>query len=128
MALRGATRAKGRRIMRKHVIETAAFEVATQVRAVEDAIEEALAEIAELQGRMIRARATFGIATGTGHAAFEHLVDTTRNLVQARGDMAHCHMTLKETTQFVPGLRAVGFGDMQECPPQHGRADLRVVA
>ncbi len=44
--------------MRKQLIESAAFEVATQVRAVEDAIEAALAEIAELQGRMIRARAT----------------------------------------------------------------------
>jgi len=114
--------------MRKQLIESAAFEVATQVRAVEDAIEGALAEIAELQGRMIRARATFGIATATGHEAFEQLAVTTHNLVKARGEMAHCHMTLKETTQFVPGLRTVGFGDMQECPPQHGRADLRVVA
>ena len=61
--------------MRKQMIESAAFEVATQVRAVEDAIEEALAEIAELQGRMIRARATFGIATATGHEAFEQLAD-----------------------------------------------------
>ena len=30
--------------------------------------------------------------------------------------------------QFVPGLRTVGFGDMQECPPAAGVADLRVVA
>ena len=43
MALRGVTRAKGRKIMRKQLIESAALEVATQVRAVEDAIEEALA-------------------------------------------------------------------------------------
>ena len=113
--------------MRREMIESAAYEVATQVRAVEDAIEEALAEIAELQGRMIRARATCGVATSTGHNALEQLVDTTRSLVQARGEMAHCHITLKETTQLVPGLRTVGFGDMQECPPQ-GRADLRVVA
>jgi hypothetical protein len=128
VALRGVTRAKGRMTMRKQLIETAAFDVATQVRAVEDAIEEALAEIAELQGRMVRARATCGIATATGHTAFEQLVETTRRLVQARGEMANCHMVLKETTQLVPGLRTVGFGDAQECPPQHGRADLRVVA
>jgi hypothetical protein len=37
-------------------------------------------------------------------------------------------MTLKETTQLVPGLRTVGFGDAQECPPKQARADLRVVA
>jgi hypothetical protein len=115
--------------MRKQLIESAAFEVATQVRAAEDAIEGALSELAELQGRMIRARATLGIATATGHSAFEQLAETTRRLVQARGQMAGCHAALKETTQLVPGLRTVGFGDMQECPPKPtGRADLRVVA
>ena len=114
--------------MRKQMIESAALDVATQVRAVEDAIESALAEIAELQGRMVRARATMGVATATGHEAFEQLAVATLNLVKARGDVAKCHMTLKDTTRFIPGLRAVGFGDMQECPPQQAHADLRVVA
>ena len=114
--------------MRKQLIETAAYEVATQVRAVEDAIEAALAELAELQGRMVRARATMGVSTATGHEAFEQLAVTMNSLVKARGGMAHCHVTLKETTQLVPGLRTVGFGDAQECPPQQARADLRVVA
>jgi hypothetical protein len=114
--------------MRKQMIESTAFEVATQVRAVEDAIETALAEIAELQGRMIRARAAAGIATATGHEAFEHLAHAVQNLVSARGGMAHCHGTLKETKQFIPGLRTVSFGDADECPPQQARADLRVVA
>ena len=114
--------------MRKQMIETAAFEVATQVRTVEDAIEAALAEIAELQGRMVRARATFGIATATGHEAFEQLAIATHSLVKARGGMANCHMSMKETTQHVPGLRTVSFGDAEECPPQKGHADLRIVA
>ena len=114
--------------MRKQMIESAAFDVATQVRAVEDAIEAALAEIADLQGRMIRARATMGVATATGHEAFEQLAVTLHSLVKARGGMANCHATLKETTRFIPGLRTVGFGDMQECPPQAVQADLRIVA
>lgn len=114
--------------MRKQMIETAAYEVATQVRAVEDAIEGALAELAELQGRMIRARATMGVATATGHEAFEQLAVAMQSLVKARGGMANCHISLKETKQFVPGLRTVAFGDAEECPPQTGRADLRVVA
>lgn len=114
--------------MRKEMIESAAFEVATQVRAVEDAIESALEELAELQGRMVRARATFGIATATGHEAFEQLAVAMQSLVKARGGMANCHMSMKETTQFIPGLRTVGFGDMQECPPAQARADLRIVA
>jgi hypothetical protein len=114
--------------MRKQMIESAAFEVATQVRAVEDAIESALAEIAELQGRMIRARATAGIATATGHEAFEQMAVALQSLVKARGGMANCHLSLKQTTQLVPGLRTVAFGDAQECPPQQARTDLRIVA
>ena len=110
------------------LIETAAFEVATQVRAVEDMIENALAEIAELQGRMVRARAAAGVATATGHEAFEQLADALQGLVTARGGMANCHGALVEAKQFVPGLRTVGFGDAQECPPQTALADLRVVA
>jgi DNA-binding FrmR family transcriptional regulator len=43
--------------MRKQMIENAAYEVATQVRAVEDSIDAALTEIAELQARMMRANA-----------------------------------------------------------------------
>lgn len=113
--------------MRKQLIENAAFDVATQVREVEDAIEHALAEIAELQGRMIRARAVAGVATSTGHEAMEHLAATTMALVSARGGMANCHGILKETTNFVPGLRTVSFG-AEECPPTKGAAPLRVVA
>jgi hypothetical protein len=52
--------------MRKQMIQQSAHEVATQVRAVEDSIEAALIELAELQGRMIRARAVAGIGIGTG--------------------------------------------------------------
>ena len=49
--------------MRKQVIEHAAHEVATQIRTVEDCIEDALVEIADLQFKMLRARAAAGIAT-----------------------------------------------------------------
>lgn len=115
--------------MRKQMIENAAFDVATQVRAVEDAIESALAELAELQGRMVRARATMGIATATGHAAFEQLSTTMQGLIAARGGMVHCHGALKQSTQLVPGLRTVSFGEGNECPPAAATVTpLRVVA
>lgn len=113
--------------MRKQLIENAAYDVATQVREVEDAIEHALEEIAELQGRMIRARAVAGVATATGHEAMEQLAATTMALVNARGGMANCHGILKETTNLVPGLRTVSFG-VEECPPSASAAPLRVVA
>ena len=114
--------------MRKQLIENAAFDVATQVRAVEDAIESALAEIAELQGRMIHCRSVAGIATATVQEAFEHLAQATLGLVSARGGVAHCHGVLKETKQLVPGLRTTSFGEGDECPPPSAAAQLRIVA
>jgi len=114
--------------MRKHQIENAAYEVATQVRAVEDSIETALAEIAELQARMIRARGVMRANMVTSHPAFEQLAATTSSLIAARGGIAHCHVALAETKQTIPGLRTVAFGDADDCPPSSGFADLRVVA
>lgn len=114
--------------MRKQQIEQAAYEVATQVRAVEDTIENALGEIAELQTRMIRVRATAGIGIATGHGAFEQLAAALQGLVAARGGMANCHAELVEAKSFVPGLRTVSFGEPDECPPPSARTQLRVVA
>ena len=115
--------------MRKIMVESAAFEVATQVRTVEDIIESALEQIAELQMRMIRARATAGVATATGHNALQHLAGALQGLVAARGGIAECHASLVDVKQFVPGLRTVSFGDASECPPPpSGVADLRIVA
>jgi len=74
--------------MRKQQVEHAAHEVATQIRAVEDIIDDALGEIAELQARMVRARATTGVGIATGHAAFEQLATALQGLVTARGGMA----------------------------------------
>lgn len=114
--------------MRKQMIENAAFDVAEQVRTVEATIDNALAEIAELQGRMMRARSVAGVGIRTGHDALEHLVGAMSGLVTARGGMGHCHAALLEATSFVPGLRTVGFGDMTECPKKAQSTDLRIVA
>jgi hypothetical protein len=114
--------------MRKQMMENAAYEVATQVRAVEDSIEAALMELAELQSKMVRARAITGAAFVSSHPAFEQLAATTSGLVAARGGIAHCHAALAETRKTIPGLRTVGFGDVGECPPASAQVDLRVVA
>ena len=115
--------------MRKQIIEAAAFEVATQVRAVEDTIDSALAEIAELQGRIIRAQSVAAAGVATGQEALEKLAGVTHALIGARGAMVGCHSALAQAKQKVPGLRTVAFGDVEECPKEpSGRADLRVVA
>lgn len=114
--------------MRKQMMEDAAYDVATQVRAVEDSIESALIELAELQTRMVRARATTNAGFANSHGAFEQLAATTSGLIAARGGIAHCHSALVETRKTIPGLRTVSFGDEGKCPPTKGAADLRIVA
>jgi uncharacterized protein YukE len=114
--------------MRKQMFENAAYEVATQVRAVEDSIEAALAELAELQARMVRARGVTGAGFVASHAAFEQLAATTSGLIAARGGIANCHAALVETRKTIPGLRTVAFGDEGPCPDASGVADLRIVA
>lgn len=113
--------------MRKQMMENAAYEVATQVRAVEDSIEAALAELAELQTRMIHARSVTKAGFVASHPAFEQLGTTTSGLIAARGGIANCHAALAETRKTIPGLRTVGFGDGDECP-KFAQADLRIVA
>ena len=116
--------------MRTQLIENAAFDVATQVRAVEDAIDSTLTGLAELQSRMVRARGVMGVGPATGQAAFEQLSVTINSLIRARGTMVECHRELAGAKQFVPGLRTVSFGDGDDCPPATAAmpAPLRVVA
>ncbi|GAA4034543.1 hypothetical protein GCM10022281_13350 [Sphingomonas rosea] len=114
--------------MRRQILEQTALEVANQVRAVEDSIEAALIELAELQNRMIRARSVAGVGISTGHGALEQVAVSLQALVHARGGMANCHSQLVEAKQRVPGLRTVAFGDGVECPPPGALGPLRVVA
>jgi hypothetical protein len=114
--------------MRKHLIENAAYEVATQVRTVEDRIEAALVELAELQARMVNARSVTGAGFAATHAAFEQLGAATSGLIAARGGIANCHAALAESRKTIPGLRTALIGDGDECPPAAARTDLRVVA
>ncbi len=114
--------------MRKHQIENAAFELATQVRTVEEMIDTALGEMAELQSRLVRAVGVTGIAHTRIQTAFDELSGTMGSLVAARGKIGSCHVALAEAKQFVPGLRAVSWGDDGDCPPATAAADLRIVA
>lgn len=114
--------------MRKHLIEDAAYEVATQIRTVEDTIDSALTEISELQCKIIHVSSISGSSVGTAQAAVEQLAASLQALVSARGGMARCHAELVEAKKFVPGLRTLSFGEGYECPPMAMAPDLRVVA
>jgi hypothetical protein len=114
--------------MRKQMIENAAYEVATQVRTVEDSIDATLAEIAELQGRMMRANAVAHVGPAAIHAALAEVSSALASLVAARGSVVACHTELVEAKGKVPGLRTVSYGDEGKCPEKTGFADLRIVA
>ena len=114
-------------VMRKHQIENAAYEVATQVRAVEDSIDAALTEMAELQARIMRANSVARTGFGTVHPALQQLAAAVSGLVDARGSVVGCHAALADAKGKVPGLRTVSFGDGEECP-KTAFADLRIVA
>jgi hypothetical protein len=113
--------------MRKQIIQNAAYEVAAQVRAVEDSIDAAFAEIAELQARIMRANAVSGTGFAVVHPTLEQLASAVSGLVATRGAIVGCHAALADAKGKVPGLRTVAIGD-EDCPPKTAIADLRVVA
>ncbi len=114
--------------MRKQEIENAAYEVATQVCTVEESIDAALAEIAELQSRIMRANSVARTGYGTVHGALEQLAAAISGLVGTRGAVVACHAALADAKAKVPGLRTVAWGDGEECPKEARLPDLRVVA
>ena len=116
--------------MRKHQIQDAAFDVATQVRTVEDSIDTALIEMAELQARIMRVNAMAHTGFGTVHPVLEQLGAAVSGLIGARGSVVGCHTALADAKQKVPGLREVAFGEGEECPKTNTSAiaDLRIVA
>jgi hypothetical protein len=113
--------------MRRQNIENAAYEVATQVRTVEDSIDSTLLEIAELQSRMMNVNAVARVGPAPIHSALEELAGALNSLVRARGSIVACHVALADARGKVPGLRTVAFGDGEECP-KTAQVDLRVVA
>jgi hypothetical protein len=112
--------------MRKQMIENAAFEVATQVRAVEDSIDATLSEIAELQARLLHANSVARVGPAPIHSALLEVSAALRSLVEARGAIVTCHGELVTAKEKVPGLRTTSFGD-EECP-KFAENPLRVVA
>ena len=114
--------------MRKQLIENAAYEVATQVRTVEDSIDATRTEIAELQTRMMHVNSVAGVGPAAIHSALAQVSTALASLVSARGSVVACHGELVLAKAKVPGLRTVAFGDGDSCPPQEGHVDLRIVA
>ncbi len=113
--------------MRKQMIQDAAYEVAAQVRVVEDTIDAALAEIAELQARIMHANTVASVGFAAVHPTLEQLATAVTGLVATRGAIVGCHAALADAKGKVPGLRTVAIGDEGDCP-KIAHTDLRIVA
>ena len=102
--------------MRKQMIENAAYEVATQVRAVEDSIEAALVEIAELQTKMVHARVVTraGFVTATRRSS-----SSPRRPPAWSPPAAGSPIATRRWPRPASRSRACAdrrFGDVDECP------------
>jgi hypothetical protein len=113
--------------MRKQMIENAAFEVATQIRTVEDGIDTLISEAAELQARIMRANSVAHAGVGAVNPPLEQLAAAISGLVQTRGAIVACHSALVDAKGKVPGLRVTSWGNGDDCP-EVTTGQLRIVA
>ena len=94
-------------VMRKQMIENAAYEVATQVRAVEESIEAALAEWPNCRPGWFTRAASPAPVSSASHAAFEQLAATTHE--PGRGARRNRQLPRRagRDRKTIPGLRTV---------------------
>jgi hypothetical protein len=94
----------------------AAMRVAESLFAAEDAIDAALARVAELNATLVTARADAKLSAVVGQDAFNVAASSFAALARARCDIVETHKRLGEAKNQV-GLRTVSVGDVGSCPP-----------
>lgn len=113
--------------MRRDAIWNAVHEVGIHTRAVEDLIESALVELAELQSKLVQVSNVAGVKYETLQQSFEGVSTTINDLVKVRGSMAQCHQVFVETKEKIPGVRTTSWGNGNVCCGS-AQTDLRIVA
>jgi hypothetical protein len=88
----------------------AAMKVAERLFAAEDAIDIALARVAELNSTLVTARADAQLSAIVGQDAFEVAAGTFAALAKARGEIVETHKRLTEAKIQI-GLRTLAVGD-----------------
>ena len=114
--------------MRKEAIWNAIHEVGIHTRAVEDLIEAALAELSQLQAKVLEVSNVAGVSYSTLQDSFEGVSATINDMVKVRGTMARCHEVMVETKAKIPGVRPAKWGDPNPCCSGSAEPDLRIVA
>lgn len=104
----------------------AAIKVAESLFAAEEAIDAALARVAELNGTLATARIEAKLSAVVGQDAFEGAASAFAALARARCDIVETHNRLSDTKVQI-GLRTVAIGDQGKPPMADGR-HLQAVA
>ncbi|HEX8621024.1 MAG TPA: hypothetical protein VF718_03565 [Allosphingosinicella sp.] len=104
----------------------AAMKVAESLFAAEEAIDAALARVAELNGTLATARIEAKLSAVVAQDAFEGAASAFAALARARYDIVETHNRLSEAKVQI-GLRTVAIGDQGKPPSAEGR-HLQAVA
>lgn len=91
----------------------AAIKIAESLFAAEEAIDNALARAAELNGNMVTARSEARLSAIVGQDAFEVSAAAFAALARARCDIVETHRRLSEAKIQV-GLRTVDIGELPD--------------
>ena len=103
----------------------AAQEVANRLMAAEEAIDAALAAVAELSGYLPVARCEANLSACVGQDAFEGAAETFASLIRARRNIIDTHASLADTKDQI-GLRTFALGGLAE-KAEHRNGGLSVV-
>lgn len=107
----------------------AARDIQQEIKAAEAAIDDALASLGRLTGKLVAARREFDVRLEVGAKAFDRIGEATALICQTRSKVLGVHAVLSEVRETAPGFRELGFGALQ---PSEGKlaeqpTGLRVV-
>jgi hypothetical protein len=98
-------------MLNDHLI--AAKDIQREIKAAEAAIDDALASLGRLAGKMVAARRTFDIELNVGARAFDRIGEATALICQTRAKVLGVHAVLSDVRETAPGFREMGFGALQ---------------
>lgn len=101
---------------------TAAKDIQNEIKSAEAAIDDALASLGRLVGKMVAARRAFDIELNVGAKAFDRIGEATALICQTRAKVLGVHAVLSDVRETAPGFRELGFGALQ---PSEAKLDAQ---
>lgn len=91
----------------------AARDIQNEIKATEAAIDDALAGLGRLAGKLVAARREFDVELDVGARAFDRIGEATALICQTRAKVLGVHAVLSDVREKAPGFRELGFGALQ---------------